>query len=107
MPDDRRQKIARRAFEIWEREGRPDGCETEHWHHAEAEIEREEAEAAAKALGAQAVDDAAKKGRTAKAPGKSTPHAKGARAGAAKASGRADGPKKAAKTEKAATKKKK
>lgn len=36
--DDIRQKIELRAYFIWEREGRPQGCEAEHWALAEAEI---------------------------------------------------------------------
>lgn len=30
--------IQERAYEIWEAEGRPDGCEQEHWLRAEAEV---------------------------------------------------------------------
>ncbi len=33
-PDD----IARRAYEIYEREGRPDGKHTDHWLRAEQEL---------------------------------------------------------------------
>jgi hypothetical protein len=35
-------KIAQRAYQLWEKEGRPKGKETEHWLRAEAEIKREE-----------------------------------------------------------------
>jgi len=45
MTTDRQQKIERRAYEIWERHGRPHGREQEHWQEAEAEIAREEAAA--------------------------------------------------------------
>lgn len=47
MPSDREERIRRRAYEIWEREGKPDGREAEHWDKAAAEIdaEREGAEA--------------------------------------------------------------
>lgn len=31
--------IARRAFELWEREGCPDGCDLRHWLQAEKELE--------------------------------------------------------------------
>jgi Protein of unknown function (DUF2934) len=33
-------KIAQRAYELWEKSGRPEGKETEHWFQAEAEINR-------------------------------------------------------------------
>lgn len=32
--------VARRAYEIWEQEGRPEGCELQHWLRAEQEINR-------------------------------------------------------------------
>ncbi len=31
-------QISQRAFEIWEREGKPEGCEQEHWLRAEHEL---------------------------------------------------------------------
>ncbi len=34
----RHKTIARRAYELWEHEGRPDGQEKDHWSRAEAEI---------------------------------------------------------------------
>lgn len=37
----REDRIRRRAYEIWEQEGRPPGCEAEHWQRAAAEIDRE------------------------------------------------------------------
>lgn len=30
--------VAQRAYEIWQREGCPDGCAMEHWLRAEAEL---------------------------------------------------------------------
>jgi hypothetical protein len=30
--------VSRRAYEIWEREGRPEGCELRHWLQAEQEL---------------------------------------------------------------------
>jgi hypothetical protein len=36
------ERIAQRAYEFWEKTGRPQGKETEHWLQAEAEIRREE-----------------------------------------------------------------
>ncbi|TIN26664.1 MAG: DUF2934 domain-containing protein [Mesorhizobium sp.] len=39
--DSREERIKRRAYEIWEREGRPTGREQEHWDQAVQEIEAE------------------------------------------------------------------
>lgn len=36
LPDD--EQIRQRAYEIWEREGRPDGREAEHWRLAADEL---------------------------------------------------------------------
>lgn len=41
MGDDRHEKIQKRAYQIWEREG--GGDPEHHWHRAEAEIDREAA----------------------------------------------------------------
>lgn len=41
MGDDRHEKIQKRAYQIWEREG--GGDPEHHWHRAEAEIDRESA----------------------------------------------------------------
>jgi len=30
--------ISRRAYELWEKEGRPDGCDLRHWLQAEGEL---------------------------------------------------------------------
>ncbi|AZO41512.1 DUF2934 domain-containing protein [Mesorhizobium sp. M7D.F.Ca.US.005.01.1.1] len=43
--DSREERIKRRAYEIWEREGRPAGREEEHWDQAVQEIEAEGPEA--------------------------------------------------------------
>lgn len=43
--DTREERIKRRAYEIWEREGRPTGREQEHWDRAVQEIEGEGPEA--------------------------------------------------------------
>ncbi len=32
------EQISQRAYEIWEREGKPKGCEQEHWLKAEHEL---------------------------------------------------------------------
>lgn len=42
---DREARIMRRAHEIWEREGRPEGRERERWDQAVQEIEAEGSEA--------------------------------------------------------------
>lgn len=44
MANDREQKIRERAHAIWEREGRPDGRQAEHWEQAAREIADEEGE---------------------------------------------------------------
>jgi galactose-1-phosphate uridylyltransferase len=36
------ERIRRRAYEIWDREGRPDGEHERHWQQAEKELEGEE-----------------------------------------------------------------
>lgn len=38
---DRAERVQRRAHDIWEREGRPDGRHDEHWAQAEAEVDDE------------------------------------------------------------------
>jgi len=40
---DNRDRISRRAHEIWEREGQPHGRHDEHWARAQVEIEAEDA----------------------------------------------------------------
>jgi hypothetical protein len=42
---DREERIRRRAHEIWEREGYPEGRQQEHWHQAVQEVESESSEA--------------------------------------------------------------
>lgn len=41
MESDREQRIRERAYEIWEREGRPQGRAAEHWARAAGEIAAE------------------------------------------------------------------
>ena len=38
VADDRRAQIAKRAYELWEAEGRPVGRDMIHWLRAEAEV---------------------------------------------------------------------
>jgi len=47
MITDRRTAIEAHAYAIWEREGRPDGKDLEHWLRAEAEVDVEQAGARA------------------------------------------------------------
>jgi hypothetical protein len=35
------EEIAKRAFEIWQREGEPEGREQEHWLRAESQLRKE------------------------------------------------------------------
>jgi hypothetical protein len=57
MADGLDERIRRRAYEIWEAEGRPAGRDEEHWHRAAEEV-RAEARAET-AVGGQAPDPAA------------------------------------------------
>lgn len=41
------ERIQRRAYELWEREGRPEGRDHAHWYQAELEITRAYTRAAA------------------------------------------------------------
>lgn len=36
------EEIARRAFEIWESEGKPKGLDRDHWLQAETELRQEQ-----------------------------------------------------------------
>ena len=40
----REQKIRRRAYELWEQDGRPAGRDDDYWHRAEREIDVESAD---------------------------------------------------------------
>ncbi len=51
--------IAKRAYEIWEREGRPHGRHHDHWHKAMAELAAAKPAATAKARVAPARKKAA------------------------------------------------
>ncbi|WP_341213270.1 DUF2934 domain-containing protein [uncultured Limimaricola sp.] len=41
MADDREERIRKRAYEMWERDGSPEGQDHAHWHDAAREIEAE------------------------------------------------------------------
>lgn len=51
MDSDKETRIRDRAYEIWVREGRPQGRQDEHWRQAEAEIAAETAAAGHPAAG--------------------------------------------------------
>ena len=40
MTDDRDEKIRKRAYELWQQEGHPDGKPDDHWYQAEREIDQ-------------------------------------------------------------------
>ncbi|WEX10435.1 DUF2934 domain-containing protein [Chelativorans sp. AA-79] len=42
MTTEREDRIRRRAYELWEQEGRPEGREWDHWVQAAREVEAEE-----------------------------------------------------------------
>ncbi|RWO02463.1 DUF2934 domain-containing protein [Mesorhizobium sp.] len=42
MSDDKHERIRRRAYEIWEREGQTHGLHERHWNQATLEIENED-----------------------------------------------------------------
>jgi Protein of unknown function (DUF2934) len=50
---DLQERIRERAHAIWEREGRPQDRDQDHWHQAEKEIASEEAAAGAKSPGSK------------------------------------------------------
>jgi hypothetical protein len=49
--DDKLEHLHLRAYLIWEREGRPEGREVDHWLQAEREFAQEEKDAAGLAAG--------------------------------------------------------
>ena len=44
MADDREERIRQRAYDLWQREGAPEGRDQDHWHEAVAPIDAEMAE---------------------------------------------------------------
>ncbi|UCI06410.1 DUF2934 domain-containing protein [Mesorhizobium sp. B1-1-8] len=81
MTDDRQERIRRRAHEIWEQAGRPEGAHMEHWEQATAEVDGEKkpkTKAAGKAATAKAdKPKAAKAEKPAKAKASAKQKAKG------------------------------
>lgn len=43
MADDREERIRQRAYDLWQREGAPEGRDQDHWHEAAAQIDAEAA----------------------------------------------------------------
>jgi len=43
MNDDRHARTSARAYEIWEREGGPEGKDRAHWEHANRELAADDA----------------------------------------------------------------
>lgn len=80
------ERIRRRAHEIWEREGCPEGRQDAHWEQARRELEGEEESAAPAALDATAAEPPAP-GPTAPAPTNGGPSGKAAVRGRRKAPG--------------------
>jgi hypothetical protein len=56
MDQDREERVRRRAHEIWEQEGRPEGRHEDHWRQAREEIDRE-SPPEARSLGSAAQSD--------------------------------------------------
>jgi hypothetical protein len=97
MAENRDERIRQRAYEIWEREGRPEGSHDEHWRRAaEEELAREgarttagdgEGRTAGKATRQNGPGNAPADKRTAakatRAPGEGAPRAKPRKADAA------------------------
>ena len=48
MADEKMDQLRSRAYQIWEREGRPQGRDLEHWLEAERELEAEDRKPRAK-----------------------------------------------------------
>lgn len=44
MEDDREDRIRKRAYELWERAGKPEGSHDQHWFQAAREIDQGEGE---------------------------------------------------------------
>jgi hypothetical protein len=62
MPLDRNERIRQRAYEIWEREGRPHGRDEEHWRMAAEEIGGDSGTSVTQAVPATRVSGTAKPG---------------------------------------------
>lgn len=44
MTDDRKDRIRKRAYELWQQEGAPEGKRDDHWYRAEREIDKGDGE---------------------------------------------------------------
>jgi hypothetical protein len=63
MTPDRHAEIAKRAYSLWELEGRPTGRDIEHWLRAEAELETTRHAQTAKGAAPKLRRPATKRGR--------------------------------------------
>ncbi len=63
MIPDRHAEVAKRAYTMWELEGRPTGKDLEHWLRAEAEIEATRHAQTAKEAASEPLRPATKRGR--------------------------------------------
>jgi hypothetical protein len=78
MSDQHRNRVEQRAYELWEREGRPEGRHDHHWAEAERQIAAEHAQpapgAAAAALAKHSADASPPAARSSDAPGQPKPN---------------------------------
>lgn len=70
MADDREERIRKRAYEMWERDGFPEGQHNAHWQEAEAEIDAEMRSEGSASRAAGADDAASAKPKKTRAPRK-------------------------------------
>lgn len=80
MTADREEKIRKAAYEIWLREGSPEGRDREHWDEAERELARDQSAVHATS-GDQSATEQPRSGETAKA-GPDSPLSRPGRKGA-------------------------
>ena len=64
MDEERETRIRERAHEIWEREGRPEGAQEEHWRRACEEIDAEDQSGSGRSPGDSGVANPAQPGAT-------------------------------------------
>lgn len=65
---DREQQLRERAYHIWEKEGRKDGFELDHWQKAELQHEETEREADAELAAEKTATANGSKGKPSSAP---------------------------------------
>jgi DUF2934 family protein len=64
MDEEREARIRQRAHEIWEREGRPEGAQEEHWRRACEEIDAEDQSTSGRSAAETGVANPAQPGAT-------------------------------------------